>query len=132
MLLTAAILLLPIVAYRFLRLDLTPTVADKVQLMQGRGGLAGAAIKASKSRSAIFAGATRVMRPRSSVRGSTRSLKRSAYAFSHEEGFAELIKEGKMMPEPSVRFFFITLPFFYKVEFFSSEVCLFMAKIEEN
>jgi hypothetical protein len=36
------------------------------------------------------------------MRASTRSLKRSAYAFSHEEGFAALIREGKMMPEPNV------------------------------
>lgn len=98
-LLTAAILLLPIIAYRFLRLDLTPSVADKVQLMQKSG-----AIKATKS-SRIF---TTRMRPRSSVRASSRSLKRSAYAFSHEEGFAELIKEGKMMPEPSVCYYFLS------------------------
>lgn len=90
-LLTSAILLLPIIAYRFIRLDLTPTLADKVRIVQKYG------TKTPKSRSTIFA-----TRPRSSIRASARSLKRSAYAFSHEEGFAALIKEGKMMPEPSV------------------------------
>jgi hypothetical protein len=66
-------------------------MADKVRIVQKYG------TKTPKSRSTIFA-----TRPRSSIRASSRSLKRSAYAFSHEEGFAALIKEGKMMPEPSV------------------------------
>ncbi|CAF1065929.1 unnamed protein product, partial [Brachionus calyciflorus] len=91
-LITSAILLLPIIAYRFIRLDLTPTMIEKVRIVQKYG------IKPSKTKSTIFA---TKRRNRSSMRASTRSLKRSAYAFSHEEGFAELIKEGKMMPEPS-------------------------------
>jgi phospholipid-translocating ATPase len=90
-LLTSAILLLPIIAYRFIKLDMTPSMADKVRIVQKYG------TKAPKSKSTIFA-----TRPRASIRASTRSLKRSAYAFSHEEGFAALIREGKMMPEPSV------------------------------
>ena len=90
-LLTSAILLLPIIAYRFIRLDMSPTMADKVRIVQKYG------IKAQKSKSTIFA-----TRPRSSIRASTRSLKRSAYAFSHEEGFAALIKDGKMMSETTV------------------------------
>ena len=89
-LITSAILLLPIIAYRFIRLDLSPTQADKVRILQKYG------TKTPKSKSTIFA-----TRPRS-MRASTRSLKRSAYAFSHEEGFAALIREGKMMPEPNV------------------------------
>lgn len=91
-LITSAILLLPIIAYRFIRLDLTPTMVDKVRIVQKYG------IKTPKTKSTIFATKPR---HRSSMRASTRSLKRSAYAFSHEEGFAQLIKEGKMMPEPS-------------------------------
>ena len=90
-LISSAILLLPIIAYRFIRLDLTPTLADKVRIVQKYG------MKSSKSRSTIFA-----TRPRSSMRASTRSLKKSASAFSHEEGFAALIRDGKMMPEPAV------------------------------
>ena len=90
-LLTSAILLLPIIAYRFIKLDVKPSDAEKVRIIQRFG------LKSTKSKSNIFA-----TRPRASVRASSRSLKRSAYAFSHEEGFAELIKEGKMMPDPSV------------------------------
>ena len=97
-LLTSAILLLPIIAYRFIKLDLTPTMADKIRIVQKYGS------KAPRSKSTIFA-----TRPR--LRESNRSQKRSAYAFSHEEGFAALIQKGKMMPEPSVSylFFFIYL-----------------------
>ena len=90
-LITSAVLLLPIIAYRFVKLDIYPTMSDKVRIVQKYG------IKPPKSKSTIFA-----TKPRSSVRASTRSLKRSAYAFSHEEGFAALIKDGLMMPEPSV------------------------------
>jgi len=59
-LLTSAILLLPIVAYRFIKLDLTPTMADKVRIVQKYG---------TKTPRTIFA-----TRPR--FRDSTRSLKR--------------------------------------------------------
>ena len=69
-------------------------MTDKVRIVQKYG------MKTPKSKSTIFA-----TRPRS-MRASTRSLKRSAYAFSHEEGFAALIKEGKMMPEQNVSFDF--------------------------
>ena len=87
-LLTSAILLLPIIAYRFIRLDAYPTIAERVRIVQKFN---------TKSRTNIFR-----TRPRSSMRASTRSTKRSAYAFSHEEGFAALIREGKMMPDPIV------------------------------
>jgi phospholipid-translocating ATPase len=111
-LLTTAILLLPIIAYRFIRLDMKPTLADKVRIVQKYGA---SGSKPSRSKSNLFA-----TRPRSSVRASTRSLKRSAYAFSHEEGFADLIREGKMMPEPTVNF-----PSVYLSSFFSIDVFLF-------
>lgn len=88
-LLTSAILLLPIIAYRFVRLDTTPSLADKVRIVQKYG------TKTPKAKSNIFR-----TRPRLSMRASSRSMKRSAYAFSHEEGFAALIREGKMMSEP--------------------------------
>jgi len=90
-LLTSAILLLPIIAYRFIRLDASPSMSEKVRIVQKYG------TKTPKSKSNIFA-----TRPRLSMRASTRSTKRSAYAFSHEEGFAALIREGKMMPDPVV------------------------------
>ena len=89
--LTSAVLLLPIIAYRFIKLDMMPTMAERVRIVHKYG------LKTTKSKSTIFA-----TRPRASMRASSRSLKRSAYAFSHEEGFAALIREGKMMPEPSV------------------------------
>ena len=68
---------------------MTPTLADKVRIVQKYG------TKTPRTKSTIFA-----TRPR--LRESTRSFKRSAYAFSHQEGFAALIREGKMMPEPNV------------------------------
>lgn len=94
-LLTSAILLLPIIAYRFVRLDMAPGLADKVRIVQKYGE------KTTKSKSTIFATRPRAV-ARSSMRASARSQKRSPYAFSHQEGFADLIKQGKMMPEPSV------------------------------
>ena len=93
-LLTSTILLLPIVAYRFIKLDITPTMADQVRIVQKYG------IQKSKS-SSLFA-----TRPKLKFRESTRSYKRSAYAFSHTEGFAALIREGKMMAKPKVNFIF--------------------------
>jgi len=88
-LLTSCILLLPIIAYRFIKLDMKPNLVDLVRIKQKYGGK-------TRSKSTFFA-----TRPRSSMRASSRSFKRSGYAFSHEEGFAELIQEGKMMPKPN-------------------------------
>jgi phospholipid-translocating ATPase len=93
-LLASAILLLPIIGYRYVRLDAAPSLADTVKIVQKFGS------RVPKPRSNIFRA-----RPKLSARASTRSNKRSAYAFSHEEGFAALIREGKMMPEPIVRYF---------------------------
>jgi phospholipid-translocating ATPase len=90
-LLTTSILLLPMIAYRFIKLDLKPSLSDMVRIKQKYGKIK------PKSKSAFFQ-----TRPRTSMRGSTRSFKRSGYAFSHEEGFGALIRSGKMMPEPSV------------------------------
>ena len=42
-----------------------------------------------------------IIRRASSLRHSQRSVGRSGYAFSHQEGFAELITSGSMMPSTS-------------------------------
>ncbi|XP_064618888.1 phospholipid-transporting ATPase ID-like isoform X5 [Lineus longissimus] len=82
MLLTVVILLAPIIAWRFYNVDTTPTLSDRVRLRQ----------RISKSKSK----ATDLTLRRSFSRRSTRSL-RSGYAFSHQEGFGELITSGKNM-----------------------------------
>jgi phospholipid-translocating ATPase len=79
-----------------MKLDVNPTLADVVRIKQKYGRLK------SKSKTNFFA-----TRPRSSIHASSRSFKRSGYAFSHEEGFGDLIRDGKMMPEPSVSFILI-------------------------
>jgi hypothetical protein len=81
-------------------------MADKVRIVQKYG------TKTPRTNSTIFA-----TRPR--FRESTRSLKRSAYAFSHQEGFVALIRERKMMPEPSV--LIIEIKFFLRLtKFFNN------------
>jgi phospholipid-translocating ATPase len=90
-LLTTSILLLPMIAYRFIKIDLKPSLSDMVRIKQKFGKIK------PKTKSTFFK-----TRPRSSIRGSTRSNRRSGYAFSHEEGFGALIRSGKMIPEPNV------------------------------
>jgi hypothetical protein len=80
LLLTNVILLLPVVAYRFYMVDTQPTLSDRIRLKQR--------MTASKSRSKDFH-----LRRASTMRRSTRSL-RSGYAFSHSQGFGELITSG--------------------------------------
>ena len=82
LILTTVILLLPVVAIRFLYTDVKPTLADRVRLKQK--------ISKSKSKSADL-----ILRRQSTTRRSTRSM-RSGYAFAHSEGFGELITTGKM------------------------------------
>uniref|UniRef100_A0A672J4P0 Phospholipid-transporting ATPase n=1 Tax=Salarias fasciatus TaxID=181472 RepID=A0A672J4P0_SALFA len=77
--LATAICIVPVLAFRFLKLDLKPQLSDTVRYTQlvrqkrrklaGRGGRLGA-------------------------RGGSR---RSGYAFAHQEGFGELITSGKNM-----------------------------------
>lgn len=82
LILVNVILLVPVVAYRFYKSNIKPTLSDRVRLKQR--------IRQAKSRSKDF--------PRrfSSTRRSTRSI-RSGYAFSHQEGFGELIMSGTNM-----------------------------------
>jgi len=85
-LLTTVVLLLPVVAWRFYRSDVHPTLADRVRLLQRHSQI----------------------RPREefrpfSGRRSRRST-RSGYAFAHTEGFGRLITSGKMMRQPHQAF----------------------------
>ncbi|KPP68305.1 putative phospholipid-transporting ATPase ID [Scleropages formosus] len=77
-LLTAVICVMPVVAIRFLRTDLYPTLSDKVRHMQ----------QASRKQRPQEQNLKRVRRT---------SSRRSAYAFSHQEGYGELITSGKNM-----------------------------------
>ncbi|CAB4068348.1 E7.6.2.1 [Lepeophtheirus salmonis] len=78
-LLTTSIILLPVVAWRFYRIDVHPTLTDKVRLLQRHA-------KAKPKET---------FRPFSGRR-SRRSV-RSGYAFAHQEGFGRLITSGKIM-----------------------------------
>lgn len=84
LLLTVVIILIPVVAERFYYVDTRPTLTDKVRLQQ----------KIGKIRK--LAG-VRILRRRSTLRQSQRSVGRSGYAFSHQEGFGELITSGSIM-----------------------------------
>jgi len=86
-LLCSVILLLPVVAERFYRVDLRPSLADRVRLRQ----------RVVKLRAR--AGERVVRRASTLSRGtvSRRSVGRSGYAFAHQQGFGELITSGSMM-----------------------------------
>uniref|UniRef100_G3RGU5 Phospholipid-transporting ATPase n=1 Tax=Gorilla gorilla gorilla TaxID=9595 RepID=G3RGU5_GORGO len=77
-LLTTVASVMPVVAFRFLKVDLYPTLSDQIRRWQ----------KAQKK-----------ARPPSSRRPRTRrsSSRRSGYAFAHQEGYGELITSGKNM-----------------------------------
>uniref|UniRef100_A0A8C9A5L4 Phospholipid-transporting ATPase n=1 Tax=Prolemur simus TaxID=1328070 RepID=A0A8C9A5L4_PROSS len=77
-LLTTVASVMPVVAFRFLKVDLYPTLTDQIRRWQ----------KAQKK-----------ARPPSSRRPRTRrsSSRRSGYAFAHQEGYGELITSGKNM-----------------------------------
>ncbi|XP_076104563.1 phospholipid-transporting ATPase ID-like isoform X1 [Mytilus galloprovincialis] len=83
LLLTNVVLLMPVVAYRYYMVDIKPTLSDRIRLKQR--------MTASKSRSKDLH-----LRRASTMRRSTRSL-RSGYAFSHSQGFGELITSGTNM-----------------------------------
>ncbi|XP_041374106.1 phospholipid-transporting ATPase ID-like isoform X1 [Gigantopelta aegis] len=85
LLLTCTILIVPVVAYRFYKTNITASLSDRVRLRQR--------IKKLKSRSRE----SHIHR-QSFVRHSTRSL-RSGYAFSHQEGFGKLITSGLNMTQ---------------------------------
>ncbi|XP_048187660.1 probable phospholipid-transporting ATPase IM [Perognathus longimembris pacificus] len=69
---------MPVVAFRFLKLDLQPTLSDQIRQWQK---------------------AQRKTRPPRSQRPQSRrsSSRRSGYAFAHQEGYGELITSGKNM-----------------------------------
>lgn len=81
--LVLAILLVPVLAYRFYMVDTQPTLADRCRYIQ----------RLSRRR-------TKPVEPqwrrRSSIRKSRRSI-RSGYAFSHQEGFGNLITSGMII-----------------------------------
>jgi len=83
--LISVVSLLPVVAFRFYRSDVHPTLVDKARLLQ----------KHSTSKS------KREFKPFSGRR--SRRSTRSAYAFAHEEGFGNLITSGRIMAKVSNR-----------------------------
>ncbi|XP_062821097.1 phospholipid-transporting ATPase ID isoform X2 [Anolis carolinensis] len=76
--LTTVVCIVPVVAFRFLKLDLKPELSDTVRYTQ----------LVRKKQKAQHRCMGRVGRPGS---------RRSGYAFSHQEGFGELIMSGKNM-----------------------------------
>lgn len=77
-LLTTVASVLPVMAFRFLKVELFPTISDKVRQWQ----------RAQK----------KARPPRSRKPQSRRSSsRRSGYAFAHQEGYGELITSGKNM-----------------------------------
>ena len=83
-LLTTIVLMLPVIGWRFYKVDVNPTLTDKARLVQ----------RNAKSRQKGDAGLPRPF----SGRRSRRSV-RSGYAFAHSEGFGRLITSGKIMRE---------------------------------
>lgn len=90
--LATAICIVPVLAFRFLKLDLKPQLSDTVRytqlVRQKKRKLAG--------RSAVgnWRGASSMSEGRIGPRSGSR---RSGYAFAHQEGFGELITSGKNM-----------------------------------
>ncbi|NXR76042.1 AT8B2 ATPase, partial [Pycnonotus jocosus] len=76
--LTAVVCIMPVVAFRFLKLDLKPELSDTVRYTQ-------LVRKKQKTQHRCMRHAGRV------------GSRRSGYAFSHQEGFGELIMSGKNM-----------------------------------
>nr|XP_014434979.2 probable phospholipid-transporting ATPase IM [Pelodiscus sinensis] len=77
-LLTTVVSVMPVIIFRFLKEDLHPTLTDKVRKLQ----------RARRKQKPLQRHMRRVSRTTS---------RRSAYAFSHQEGFGELITSGKNM-----------------------------------
>ena len=86
-LLTTVVLLLPVVAWRFYKVDVHPTLTDKAKLVQ----------RSARTR---HKGDTGLPRPFSGRR-SRRSV-RSGYAFAHSEGFGRLITSGRIMTTDTI------------------------------
>uniref|UniRef100_A0AAQ5YVP6 Phospholipid-transporting ATPase n=1 Tax=Amphiprion ocellaris TaxID=80972 RepID=A0AAQ5YVP6_AMPOC len=90
--LATAICIVPVLAFRFLKLDLKPQLADTVRYTQ---------LVRQKRRKPVgrsvggpWRGVGSVSEGRLGARGGSR---RSGYAFAHQEGFGELITSGKNM-----------------------------------
>ncbi|KAM7420818.1 hypothetical protein PAMA_015165 [Pampus argenteus] len=90
--LATAICIVPVLAFRFLKLDLKPQLSDTVRYTQ---------LVRQKKRKPVgrsvggaWHSAGSVSEGRLGARGSSR---RSGYAFAHQEGFGELITSGKNM-----------------------------------
>ncbi|XP_026095031.1 probable phospholipid-transporting ATPase IM isoform X2 [Carassius auratus] len=81
-LLTTVVCIMPMVAVRFIKADLYPTQTDKVRLLQ----------QATRRQGPQEQNFRRVRRT---------SSRRSAYAFSHQQGYGELITSGKNMKVPT-------------------------------
>uniref|UniRef100_A0A8C3RVC8 Phospholipid-transporting ATPase n=1 Tax=Chelydra serpentina TaxID=8475 RepID=A0A8C3RVC8_CHESE len=77
-LLTTVVSVMPVITFQFLKEDLNPTLTDQVRKLQ----------KARRKQKPLQNYMRRVYRTNS---------RRSAYAFSHQEGFGELITSGKNM-----------------------------------
>uniref|UniRef100_A0A3Q1HKG3 Phospholipid-transporting ATPase n=1 Tax=Anabas testudineus TaxID=64144 RepID=A0A3Q1HKG3_ANATE len=83
-LLTSILCILPVVTYRFLLIQICPTINDKVQM------------------EILFAKATLPPPPRR-ARIRRTSSRRSGYAFSHAQGYGELVTSGRFLRRPAVR-----------------------------
>ena len=91
------ILVIPVLSWRFLFIDLRPTLSDRVRLKQRL-----ASMRSRQSQDILRTPSTRRTR---------RSL-RSGYAFAHQEGFGRLITSGKIMRKlPNGSDFKFTMPF---------------------
>ncbi|KAM9851992.1 phospholipid-transporting ATPase ID [Aulostomus maculatus] len=90
--LATAICIVPVLAFRFLKLDLKPQLSDTVRYTQ---------LVRQKKRKPVgrsIGGTQRSMGSVSEGRlGARGSSRRSGYAFAHQEGFGELITSGKNM-----------------------------------
>ncbi|XP_035292180.1 probable phospholipid-transporting ATPase IM [Anguilla anguilla] len=80
-LLTTILCVLPVVAYRFLLIQLWPTINDKVMLK----------VREAKA-------APPPPPPRTRIRRT--SSRRSAYAFSHAQGYGDLVTSGRFLRRP--------------------------------
>ncbi|KAK6747023.1 hypothetical protein RB195_000331 [Necator americanus] len=87
-LMVTVILLLPVMLNRFFWLDTHPSFADRLRVRRSLGKRA-VSVKEKEDKKPAF---TRSAATRRSVRGSLRS----GYAFSHTQGFGDLILKGKL------------------------------------
>ncbi|XP_013870106.1 phospholipid-transporting ATPase ID isoform X2 [Austrofundulus limnaeus] len=82
--LTSILCVLPVVTYRFLLIQLCPTINDKVMF------------KVRQAKATLPPPPRRTRIRRSSTR-------RSGYAFSHAQGYGELVTSGRFLRRPAIR-----------------------------